>query len=268
MLDPLREWYGKPIPVTSGYRCPELNKAVGGVANSYHLKGMAADIDTGSKEENAKLLAHIRDHLPFTELGWEGGGHGCTSPTTPRTWIKRCSAHEKVSCCCFSWLGLPCPWLLAGAGQANYAYGSEVRKGRDVCRALRCAGPAASFEELPAKAEVPPVPLVVWTEGRPDTVWKNPDTAAMVQDYKLLRHYSRQLFNNENGVLRVKAGTQYNRLSYLDYEFTPVLKTTTSVVEKAWQPFASIGYSTNGSLSVGGGCITSMWAWNMGITCP
>ena len=74
VLDPLREWYGKPVPVNSGYRCKALNEAVGGVANSYHLKGMAADIDTGSKEENAKLLAHIRDHLPFTELGWEGGG--------------------------------------------------------------------------------------------------------------------------------------------------------------------------------------------------
>ena len=74
VLDPLREWYGKPIYITSGYRCPELNKAVGGVGNSYHLRGMAADIDVGSRAENAKLLAHIRDHLPFTELGWEGGG--------------------------------------------------------------------------------------------------------------------------------------------------------------------------------------------------
>ena len=74
VLDPLREWYGKPIPVNSGYRCKALNKAVGGVANSYHLKGMAADIDVGSTEENAKLLAYIRDHLPFAELGWEGGG--------------------------------------------------------------------------------------------------------------------------------------------------------------------------------------------------
>ena len=74
VLDPLREWYGKPIPVNSGYRCPELNKAVGGVTNSYHLRGMAADLNVGSKAENGKLLEYIRDHLPFTELGWEGGG--------------------------------------------------------------------------------------------------------------------------------------------------------------------------------------------------
>lgn len=44
VLDPLREIYGKPIYVSSGYRCPKLNKAVGGVSNSQHLKGEAADL--------------------------------------------------------------------------------------------------------------------------------------------------------------------------------------------------------------------------------
>ena len=44
VLDPLREAYGKPIRVTSGYRCTELNRAVGGAGNSQHLYGMAADI--------------------------------------------------------------------------------------------------------------------------------------------------------------------------------------------------------------------------------
>ena len=74
VLDPLREWYGQPIYVNSGYRCKELNKAVGGVDNSYHLTGCAADIDTYSREENEKLFAYIKTHLPFTELGWEGNG--------------------------------------------------------------------------------------------------------------------------------------------------------------------------------------------------
>lgn len=74
VLDPLREWYGKPIYVNSGYRCPELNKAVGGVENSYHLTGCAADIDARSYEENKKLFEYIRENLPFTEVGWEGGG--------------------------------------------------------------------------------------------------------------------------------------------------------------------------------------------------
>lgn len=74
VLDPLREWYGKPIYVNSGYRCPELNKVVGGVENSYHVSGCAADIDARSYEENKKLFEYIRENLPFTEVGWEGGG--------------------------------------------------------------------------------------------------------------------------------------------------------------------------------------------------
>ena len=44
VLDPLREAWGSPIIVTSGYRCPALNARVGGVKTSYHLRGMAADI--------------------------------------------------------------------------------------------------------------------------------------------------------------------------------------------------------------------------------
>ena len=52
-----------------------LNKAVGGVADSFHLEGCAADIDTRQgRKENEKLFEHIRANLPFTELGWEGGG--------------------------------------------------------------------------------------------------------------------------------------------------------------------------------------------------
>ena len=75
VLDPLREWYGRPIFINSGYRCKELNEAVGGVAGSFHLEGCAADIDTRQgRLENQKLFEHIRANLPFTELGWEGGG--------------------------------------------------------------------------------------------------------------------------------------------------------------------------------------------------
>lgn len=74
VLDPLREWYGKPIIVNSGYRCEALNKAVGGVSTSFHKYGYAADITAGNKTENKKLFNYIKDNLPFTELGWEGNG--------------------------------------------------------------------------------------------------------------------------------------------------------------------------------------------------
>jgi uncharacterized protein YcbK (DUF882 family) len=39
ILDPLREAYGKSIKVNSGYRCPELNKIIGGSKTSQHMKG-------------------------------------------------------------------------------------------------------------------------------------------------------------------------------------------------------------------------------------
>lgn len=74
ILDPLREWYGKPIIVNSAYRSEALNKAVGGVSTSYHLYGYAADITAGNKIENEKLFNYIKDNLPFTELGYEGNG--------------------------------------------------------------------------------------------------------------------------------------------------------------------------------------------------
>lgn len=44
ILDNLREDWGSPIIVSSGYRCPKLNKAVGGASNSSHLSGYAADL--------------------------------------------------------------------------------------------------------------------------------------------------------------------------------------------------------------------------------
>lgn len=69
VLDPLREWYGKPIKVNSGYRCEALNKAVGSKAKkSQHLYGEAADITVGSKTENEKLFNYIKDNLPFDQL--------------------------------------------------------------------------------------------------------------------------------------------------------------------------------------------------------
>lgn len=68
VLDPLREMYGKPITVNSGYRCPKLNAAVGGAKSSQHMRGEAADITGGSREENKKLLELIRDNLPFDQL--------------------------------------------------------------------------------------------------------------------------------------------------------------------------------------------------------
>ena len=68
-LDPLRTAYGKPIHVNSGYRCPALNKAVGGASNSGHMYGIAADIDAGSKTQNQILWHLVIDKgIPFTKM--------------------------------------------------------------------------------------------------------------------------------------------------------------------------------------------------------
>jgi hypothetical protein len=64
----LREWYGKPIIVNSGYRCEALNKAIGGAKSSQHMLGEAADITAGSKEENEELFNYIKDNLEFDQL--------------------------------------------------------------------------------------------------------------------------------------------------------------------------------------------------------
>ena len=59
ILQPLREAYGKPITVTSGYRSLELNKAVKGSSTSQHLKGEAADLVT----DNNKKLFEVAKRL-------------------------------------------------------------------------------------------------------------------------------------------------------------------------------------------------------------
>lgn len=71
VLDPLREAWGAPIIVTSGFRSKMLNEMVGGAANSQHTTGMAADIRTLSDlpQDNERLfdLARRMD-LPFDQL--------------------------------------------------------------------------------------------------------------------------------------------------------------------------------------------------------
>lgn len=71
ILDPLREAYKKPIIVTSGFRCEELNRLVGGSKTSQHRTGQAVDIRTipDTPEENKKLYdLIIKLNLPFDQL--------------------------------------------------------------------------------------------------------------------------------------------------------------------------------------------------------
>ena len=59
VLDPIREHWGLPIRVTSGYRCPELNEEVGGVEESWHMYGCAADITALGNSEDRRRLRNV-----------------------------------------------------------------------------------------------------------------------------------------------------------------------------------------------------------------
>ena len=60
VLQPIRHIWGKPIYINSGYRNPILNRLVGGSTTSAHMSGCAADITTGSKEQNKELFDMIK----------------------------------------------------------------------------------------------------------------------------------------------------------------------------------------------------------------
>lgn len=74
VLQPARDWLKAPIRINSGYRCEELNKAVGGVANSQHVKGQAADITTGTQIGNIRLFYWMVSNIPYDQIILEKDG--------------------------------------------------------------------------------------------------------------------------------------------------------------------------------------------------
>ena len=79
LLDPIREAWGEPIVVSSRYRCKQLNALVGGVKNSHHILGCAADIIAGNRADHRKLFRLIvkmqqEGRIKFTQLILEGDG--------------------------------------------------------------------------------------------------------------------------------------------------------------------------------------------------
>lgn len=77
VLQRLRDAMGEPIKIGSGYRSPILNKAVGGVKNSQHMKGEAADICIdGDLVKGKKWFQWIKDHCEFDQLIWEHNAKG------------------------------------------------------------------------------------------------------------------------------------------------------------------------------------------------
>lgn len=73
ILQPLRDFMGVSCTVNSGYRCPALNKAIGGATNSAHMQGGAVDITFGSKTLNKKAFDWIKKNCKYRQLIWEKG---------------------------------------------------------------------------------------------------------------------------------------------------------------------------------------------------
>lgn len=74
VFQPIREHFGKPIHISSGYRSKALNSAIGGALSSQHCSGEAIDIDMdGTDITNAQIFNYIKDNLEFDQLIWEFG---------------------------------------------------------------------------------------------------------------------------------------------------------------------------------------------------
>ena len=67
VLQPVREHFGRPVTVNSGFRCLKLNRAIGSKDTSQHRKGEAADIEIPGVP-NKELAEWIRDNLEFDQL--------------------------------------------------------------------------------------------------------------------------------------------------------------------------------------------------------
>ena len=78
VLDPIREDWGSPIIVSSGYRCPELNKAVGGVKTSGHLYGYCADLQVKGdlRKFSNFVIEWMKEHqMKYDQIIWEKSGN-------------------------------------------------------------------------------------------------------------------------------------------------------------------------------------------------
>lgn len=82
VLQPLRNHVQCAVKISSGYRCTELNKAVGGVSNSQHKTGQAADIRIPSLDIGKYWFKWIQEHCTYDQLIWEH-----SSPSSSDYWI-------------------------------------------------------------------------------------------------------------------------------------------------------------------------------------
>ena len=102
VLQPLRDYVGAPVHINSGYRCKALNLAVGGVKNSQHSRGEAADIRIASSKQGREWAAWIEDNCRFDQMLLERNKNGAV-------WLHvSCKRDEKANRQVFSRMDVGC----------------------------------------------------------------------------------------------------------------------------------------------------------------
>ena len=102
VLQPLRDYVGAPVHINSGYRCKALNLAVGGVKNSQHSRGEAADIRIAPPKQGREWAAWIEDNCRFDHVLLERNKNG-------GVWLHvSCKRDEKANRQVFSRMDVGC----------------------------------------------------------------------------------------------------------------------------------------------------------------
>ncbi|NDW19281.1 hypothetical protein D0T53_10190 [Dysgonomonas sp. 216] len=149
-------------------------------------------------------------------------------------------------------------------GRSSIKIGTEVH----YVQGETISGSVSNNQFEPVKEEKPDKPLLPTKEievqyrdtGSIRTitdikyVYQVVDTAAIIEDYILKRSYILTAFDNkEHGKLLLYPTVQYNKLTGMDYSFTPMQKQKNTYLQKVWQPFISGSYSTLDYVGLGGG---------------
>ena len=90
VLEPLRQQVNEPVIISSGYRCPQLNRAVGGSPTSQHMTGEACDIHHSDPQKLRDWFA-ILQRGEFDQLIWER-----SSPRSTHYWIHVSCKHDRL----------------------------------------------------------------------------------------------------------------------------------------------------------------------------
>ena len=72
VLEPVRSHFGKPVRISSGYRCLALNEAIGSKSNSQHIRGEAADFEIPGVP-NLEVALWVSKNLQYDQVIWEYG---------------------------------------------------------------------------------------------------------------------------------------------------------------------------------------------------